>query len=153
MPARSHGLTNTRLYYVWASMKARCLNPLHRAYKDYGGRGIQICEKWLQCEGFVEDMSSTYAPGLELDRIDNDGPYCKDNCRWTDRRMNNSNTRKQQNRNYPVGVYRVGDRYRAAITIDRKFIGLGTFDTSEQASQAYQNAVREINDQSFSQKC
>ncbi len=148
-----HGLSRSVIYNKWSKMKSRCINLSDPAYKDYGGRGIVLCKDWLDFESFWRDMFPTYKVGLELDREDNDGSYCKDNCRWVNRRTNNSNTRIQKNRNYPVGVYRVGDRYRAGVTVSRKFRNLGTFDTPKEASDAYQRAVGEIDDQLVSEEC
>lgn len=79
-----------RTHYRWLDMKARCDNPNYKQYKDYGGRGITYDPGWAEFELFVEDMG--LAPeGRTLDRIDNNGNYCKSNCRWA--------TRIQQGRN------------------------------------------------------
>lgn len=79
---------------VWNSMIQRCTNPKHKAYKDYGGRGITICEEWLNSyEDFYRDMGKK-PEGLEIDRIHNDFGYSKDNCRWTTRSINMQNTRR-----------------------------------------------------------
>lgn len=70
------------LYKKWEAMKRRCLNKRDKAYQRYGGRGIKICDKWLDFVGFLEDMGGTFKVGLSLDRIDCDGNYEKGNCRW-----------------------------------------------------------------------
>lgn len=78
----SHGMTNTRFHNCWKDMKSRCSSKKGRRYKDYGARGIVVCEEWQKFENFYKDMFSSYEDYLTLDRIDVNGNYCKDNCRW-----------------------------------------------------------------------
>jgi len=92
---RTHGYRNTSIYHTWSSMVQRCTNPKAQAWRNYGGRGISVCERWLKFENFLADMGERPA-GLDLDRINNDGNYELGNCRWTTRSVNIKNTRPRQ---------------------------------------------------------
>lgn len=86
-----HGMYGTSTYKAWTSMKYRCLTPTCHAYKSYGGRGIKICNRWMDFENFFKDMGEKPNKYFELDRIDNNGDYEPGNCRWTDRKVNGRN--------------------------------------------------------------
>lgn len=89
-----HGMSKHPTYAVWRSMLARCTNPSHPAWPNYGGRGITVCDTWQNSfTPFWADMGPTYSAGLDLDRKDNDGPYSPENCHWVTRRANTMNKR------------------------------------------------------------
>lgn len=86
-------MENTLTYTTWAQMKSRCMNPKHRSYPGYGGRGITVCARWMMFESFLEDMGEKPKGKYSIDRVDNNGGYCKENCRWTDSVTQNNNRR------------------------------------------------------------
>ena len=81
-------------YAAWRNMKQRCLNSKNPRYADYGGRGITVCERWLDFETFLADVGLRPSPELTLDRINNDGNYEPGNVRWTTRTAQQQNRRK-----------------------------------------------------------
>lgn len=112
---RKHGDFGTKLYGVWAGIKRRCQNPNTKYYADYGGRGIRVCEDWQNYEPFKEwALSQGYHEGMSIERIDVDGDYSPENCKWI--------PLSEQNRNKRLTVYieYQGKRYTvkevAAIT-------------------------------------
>lgn len=93
---KTHGLRSNPLYSVWFSMLSRCENKKDNNYHRYGGRGITVCDRWHNLSNFIEDMENNYHKGLQIDRKDNDGNYCPENCRWITRTQNANNTRRNR---------------------------------------------------------
>jgi hypothetical protein len=91
-----HGAWNNPLFQVWKGMIDRCTNPNNKRYARYGGRGINVCDRWLDVNSFITDMTNGYEKGLQINRIDNNGNYSKDNCEWA--------TTRSQTRNYSRNV-------------------------------------------------
>ena len=92
-----HGMDGTPIYRAWTSMRDRCNNPNNYAYAQYGGRGIKVCERWEESfMNFYNDMGER-PKGLSLDRIDVNGNYCKENCRWA--------TAKEQQENRRISIF------------------------------------------------
>lgn len=92
--AKRHGLYKTPTWNSWSGAKSRCTNTKDANYPNYGARGIKICKRWNKFENFVKDMGIR-PKGLTLDRIDNNGNYKPDNCRWATYSMQNSNQRRR----------------------------------------------------------
>ena len=106
----THGLWYHELYMTWAKMIARCNNPLEANYKNYGGRGIKVCDRWLVLGNFIEDMSDR-PKGMSIDRIDNNGNYEPSNCRWATPTIQSNNRRKNST---PIVINGVSYTSRAA---------------------------------------
>ena len=112
----THGMSKTHLYGVWNSMKCRCNNPNTQHYKNYGARGIAVCDEWNADFMAFHDwaMSNGYHEGLTIDRIDVDGNYCPENCRWTswkDQQNNRGNNRLYEYNGQTKTLHQWADEY------------------------------------------
>jgi hypothetical protein len=99
---RTHGATSTAEYRTWGAMKSRCLNPSSTHYRHYGGRGIRVCDEWLNSfEAFLRDMGPRPTPTATIDRCDVDGNYEPSNCSWASRATQANN--KRNNHRVTIG--------------------------------------------------
>ena len=151
---KTHGLRSTRLYTVWADIKSRTLNPKHIQFPDYGGRGITICEGWKNdfMSFYNWAMENGHSDELSIDRIDNDGGYSPENCRWTTSIIQNRNKRiyKNNTSGYKgVSYYNKTGKYIAQIRVNKKLIYLGLYLNVIEAAIAYNNYIIENNLEGF----
>jgi len=122
------GVSNTRLYQIHQKMKSRCNNKNNDAYEYYGCRGIRICEEWNDFNSFSKwSKDNGYTDVLTIDRIDVNGNYTPNNCRWVDRKIQQRNQRKLRVNNTSGyrGVAKHNKGYIVQITVDNKSIYLG----------------------------
>ena len=141
------GRKGTRAFEAWRAMHRRCYEASNAAFANYGGRGIEVCSRWSDFDRFLEDMGAPPA-GLSLDRVDNDGNYGPDNCRWATPLQQVINRRKFRTRNSRPftsrfrGVRKTKNgTWRAQISIDNRTVGLGCFESEEEAALAYNAAA------------
>lgn len=131
-------------YQTWSDMKSRCYNKNNTAYKNYGGRGISVCSRWINSyDNFIADMGER-PEGMTLDRINNSLGYSPENCKWStvDEQLENRRHYKS-NKSGHVGVYYIDDRNKWVVrkTINGKSIYLGIYDDIEKAIKAYHDFV------------
>lgn len=131
-----HGDRYSPEYMSWLHMKQRCTNPKDRAYKNYGGRGIKVCEAWLSdYRVFLQNMGRKPTPQHSIDRKDNDGDYTPDNCRWATSLEQNINQRvRKDNTSGYRGVYARGKKWAAYVRHSGLAINLGVFDDPTEAA-------------------
>lgn len=104
----THGMSKTKTYQTWQHMKARCYRVSSKDYKNWGGRGISVCERWHKFENFLEDMGEC-PRGMSIDRIDNDGNYEPSNCRWATSKEQTNNTRQNVLIEYNGQIKTIGE--------------------------------------------
>ena len=137
-PAYTHGHTSGKFspeYHSWASMLQRCTNPLRKGYKHYGGKGVQVCARWLKFENFLADMGSR-PEGMSLDRIDVQGNYTPENCRWADK------VTQARNSVQVVWVEMLGERKRLVEWCEQLGVSVNTVrDRVKYYGMTYQEAI------------
>ena len=143
-PRYKHGLYNHKLYKVWQNMRRRCYYSKLINYQDYGGRGIRVSIRWKN--NFVRfykwAIKNGWQEGLQIDRINNDGNYHPNNCRFVTRKINMNNRRPEKlsknNTTGYKGVYfhKASNKYRSIPYINGKLKHLGYFHTAKEAAQA-----------------
>lgn len=153
-----HGQSKTYLYNILNSIKSRCNNPNTKAYPYYGGRGIRVCERWLESfENFYEDMGDRPSENHSIERVDVNGDYSPENCIWTTKEIQARNHRKQSNNTSGVvGVIKEeGVRYRAVwVELNgkpkRKSFSINKYGEEEAfrlACETRENAIKRLNEE------
>lgn len=130
-------------YRSWDAMLNRCNNPSHKQYRDYGGRGIKVCERWNVFENFLDDMGLKPTPKHSIDRINNNGDYEPGNCRWATISEQKMNQRLRCDNSTGVkGVCwnKREKKYKARIGVNGSEVHLGYFLTLEAAAKARREA-------------
>lgn len=144
---KTHGMTNTPTYISWVACKVRCYNPEHSKYPYYGGRGITVCDRWLESfENFLEDMGER-PEGTSLNRIKDANIYSKETCEWATKSFQQYDQRRSSdNTSGRTGVRwdKRGEKWLASISKDKKVINLGRFKTFEEAVKAREEAEMEL---------
>jgi predicted nucleic acid-binding Zn ribbon protein len=99
-----HKMFYTQIYHKWSAMISRCRNEKDPNYRNYGARGISVCEKWKDFMSFYKDMGDVPFENAQLDRIDNDGNYCPENCQWILPKENSRNRRTTKRHKTSIGT-------------------------------------------------
>lgn len=143
-PHRSHGMVGTRTYKAWFAAKQRCRNPESEAYPAYGGAGIDFYSGWDRFEDFLAAVGEAPSARHQIDRIDSAKGYVPGNVRWATPSQNAANTRSKSRTGYRGVDQLPSGRYRAAICQNGRKVGLGTFDTAEEAAEAYDRKAVDV---------
>lgn len=144
----SHGWHGTPEYNAWKAMKGRCYNQNKKSFLLYGGRGIKVCDRWLNSfKNFLKDMGKRPSPRHSLDRINVDGDYEPNNCRWADDSVQNANKRfKTEHRSSEyIGVCKNGKTWTSYVQIYGKRYNFCGFETPKEAAIARNKYIIENN--------
>ncbi len=132
-----HGLSKHRLFRIWVFILDRCSNPNATGYKNYGARGIKVCDEWENdfkvFYDYVTQLSHYGESGMTLDRTDNDGNYEPGNLRWVNMHIQRVNSRSIKSKTGYTGVYANRNNFLARVKINYKNINLGTYSTIKEA--------------------
>lgn len=140
---KKHGKYKTDEYRIWRGIINRCDNKNGPAYQNYGGRGIKVCERWKSnFENFLSDMGNRPSKKHSIDRIDVEGNYDPNNCRWATytEQARNTRLRKGNTTGCPGVTIRSSGRYHVIIYVNRKRMYVGMFDTIQEAIKARKEA-------------
>ena len=145
---RTHGMSETRVYYAWNNMMKRCYSSKNSEYKNYGERGIKVIERWHIFENFFEDMGHP-PKNLSLERIDNDKGYSPQNCKWETQSVQSTNKRhKPTNTGIPnISQNTTNGRYSVQITRN-KVRKASTFNDLEEAKKWRETILKEFEESS-----
>ena len=137
-----HGGWSKSSYNTWRAMVRRCTNPQDKDFPKYGGRGITVCQEWMDYSKFASDMGEPVGDET-LDRIDPYGNYTKENCRWAGVKTQNRNTRlRATNKTGITGVSAIGNKFMAKITVGKQSFYSKCFKTIEEAAAARKELER-----------
>ena len=137
----------SKLYSIHRGMKTRCTNKNYKDYSKYGGSGITVCKEWLSYNGFkIWAEANGYEDGLTLDRKNNELGYTPSNCRWVTHVIQKRNRRKTKaNTSGFIGVNfaKAKGKFRAQITLNKRTLSLGSFDTALEGAIVRDNYIIE----------
>lgn len=139
----THGMYKSKEYKIWNSMIARCTNTNMKNYSDYGGRGIFVCERWMDFNNFISDMGTRPTDNHTIERKDNDKGYNPENCVWATRDIQYRNRRVYKTSisgHRGIQWHKENKNWVSRITVNKKTIHLGSFENLEDAIEARKKA-------------
>ena len=144
----THGLSSHRFYHTWSNMVDRCYNLKNKDYHNYGGKGIKVCEEWLDIKKFIEWADKTSIEGYTLDRTDSDKGYSPDNCRWADKttQVINRGIAKNNKSGYTgVSFYKRENKWCAEICYKGNKVWRSYYNTALEGALARDKYIKENN--------